>query len=214
MNRIASTVITLAAAAALVFAGTVSAKQEKVTICHATSSETNPYVTLTIAYPAVYGPAGHFNENGTTQAGHEEDYFGPCQSVESPSPSVTPTSEPSSEPSPSATPDASVEPTTEPSPTPSPEPSTTPEPTPEPTQEPSSSPEPSTPASPEPSSETQPSPPPSVSPQTTPGSTLPPTDMASRPAQEPWTRLPLDFLLAMALGVIFICATLLKPRSR
>ncbi len=58
--------------------------QDKITICHATSSETNPYVTLTLAYPAVYGPAGHFNENGTTQAGHEEDYFGECKTEEPP----------------------------------------------------------------------------------------------------------------------------------
>jgi hypothetical protein len=58
--------------------------QEKVTICHATSSETNPFVTLTLAAPAVYGPAGHFNENGTTQAGHEQDYFGECEETEEP----------------------------------------------------------------------------------------------------------------------------------
>lgn len=58
-------------------AGGVS--QEKITICHAAGLEgTTKYVTLTLAYPAVYGPAGHFNENGTTRAGHEQDYLGEC----------------------------------------------------------------------------------------------------------------------------------------
>jgi len=52
-----------------------------VTFCHATSSETNPFVTLTTAIAAAVGQAGHFYENGTTQAGHEEDYVGPCVEV-------------------------------------------------------------------------------------------------------------------------------------
>ena len=56
---------------------------EKVTICHAAGlAGTTKYVTLTISYNAVYGPGGHFNENGTTQAGHEEDYLGPCEGDE------------------------------------------------------------------------------------------------------------------------------------
>jgi hypothetical protein len=49
-----------------------------VTFCHATSSESNPFVTLTTAIAAAVGQAGHFNENGTTAAGHEEDYVGAC----------------------------------------------------------------------------------------------------------------------------------------
>ena len=36
-------------------------------------------VTLTLPYNAVFGQAGHFNEDGTPQAGHEQDYLGPCQ---------------------------------------------------------------------------------------------------------------------------------------
>lgn len=63
---------------AIVMAVATAASDGKVVICHATSSETNPFVTLEINTHAVYGPGGHFNENGTTQAGHEEDYFGPC----------------------------------------------------------------------------------------------------------------------------------------
>lgn len=52
---------------------------EKVTICHAAGQEgTDQFITLELAYPAVYGPGGHFNEDGTPQAGHEADYLGPC----------------------------------------------------------------------------------------------------------------------------------------
>lgn len=52
---------------------------EKVTICHAAGLEgTTHYETLTIGYPAAYGPAGHFYENGTPRAGHEQDYLGEC----------------------------------------------------------------------------------------------------------------------------------------
>ena len=41
-------------------------KPDKVTICHAAGLEgTTHYETLTIGYEAVYGPAGHFYENGT-----------------------------------------------------------------------------------------------------------------------------------------------------
>ncbi len=42
----------------------------KITICHATSSETNPYNTLHVSENAT---AGHFDENGTQLAGHELD---------------------------------------------------------------------------------------------------------------------------------------------
>ncbi len=56
---------------------------EKVTICHAAGlAGTTKYVTLTISHNAVYGPGGHFNENGTTQAGHEQDYLGACDEEE------------------------------------------------------------------------------------------------------------------------------------
>lgn len=56
---------------------------DKVTICHAAGrAGTTHFETLTIGHQAVYGPGGHFNENGTTQAGHEQDYLGPCQGDE------------------------------------------------------------------------------------------------------------------------------------
>ncbi len=65
---------------------------EKITICHAAGlAGTQHFETLTISYSAVYGPGGHFNENGTPQAGHERDYLGPCISA-LPTQTLTPTS--------------------------------------------------------------------------------------------------------------------------
>jgi hypothetical protein len=55
---------------------TASAAPDTVTICHATGSDR--HVTLTIPRQAAFGQAGHFYENGTSRAGHEEDYLGPC----------------------------------------------------------------------------------------------------------------------------------------
>lgn len=43
---------------------------KKVTICHATSSETNPWVRTVVSENAI---SGHFENNGTTKAGHEGD---------------------------------------------------------------------------------------------------------------------------------------------
>jgi hypothetical protein len=46
------------------------APDHKVTICHATSSITNPYVRIVVDEHAT---KGHFDEHGTPLAGHEED---------------------------------------------------------------------------------------------------------------------------------------------
>lgn len=55
---------------------------DKVTICHAAGRDgTTHYETLTIAYNAAFGQAGHFFENGTPRAGHEQDYLGECNEV-------------------------------------------------------------------------------------------------------------------------------------
>jgi len=74
--------IALAAAAALglaILAGTAAATPETVTLCHAAGqSGTTKFVTLTIPYNAAFGQAGHFGEDGTPNAGHEDDYLGPC----------------------------------------------------------------------------------------------------------------------------------------
>lgn len=52
----------------------------KVTICHAAGLDgTTKYTTITIGYNAAYGPAGHFSEPGTPNAGHEDDYEGACE---------------------------------------------------------------------------------------------------------------------------------------
>ena len=52
---------------------------DKVTLCHAAGRDgTTQFVTLTISYNAAFGQAGHFYENGTPRAGHEDDYLGPC----------------------------------------------------------------------------------------------------------------------------------------
>ena len=63
----------------LTLTGQAGASQEKVTICHAAGLEgTSQFVEITAAYPAIYGQAGHFLENGTPRAGHEDDYVGSC----------------------------------------------------------------------------------------------------------------------------------------
>ena len=54
-----------------------------VTICHAAGLDgTTQYVTLTLNANAVYGQSGHFKEPGTPNAGHEDDYEGPCEGDE------------------------------------------------------------------------------------------------------------------------------------
>jgi len=53
--------------------------QETFTFCHAAGQDdTTQFVTLTLPFEATFGQAGHFNEDGTTQAGHEQDYLGEC----------------------------------------------------------------------------------------------------------------------------------------
>ena len=87
---------------------------EMITICHAAGQAgTTQFVTLTLPYVAVYGQAGHFNEDGTPQAGHEQDYLGACSE-----PSVTPTITPTPSLSPTPTPTDSITPTITVSPTP------------------------------------------------------------------------------------------------
>jgi hypothetical protein len=95
--------------------------QEKVTLCHAAGlAGTTKYVTITVGYPAAFGPAGHFDENGTPLAGHEQDYLGACVTD-------TPTEEPSVDPSETPTVEPSEEPTVAPTETVDPEPSVRPE---------------------------------------------------------------------------------------
>ena len=82
MSRTHKLLAVIGMTAALLSGAAVSAlgaPPEKVTICHAAGQEgTTKFVTLTLPRNAVYGQAGHFNEDGTTQAGHEADYEGAC----------------------------------------------------------------------------------------------------------------------------------------
>src|SRR5512139_209560 len=153
MNRRYSTPLIIGSVLLLVGAGTVLGEQpQKYTICHAAGLADVPanWITLELPYPAVFGPAGHFNEDGTPAAGHEQDYMGPCASPSpSPSPSVSPSPSPSISPSPSASPSPS--PSISPSPTPTREPRPDPTPTPAPTPTPIPSPTPTIGASPVPS---------------------------------------------------------------
>ena len=95
------------------FASAVQAKAPVfVTICHAAGRADAPanWVTLTLPEQAVYGQAGHFNENGTTQAGHEQDYMGACQVAATPTPTPaaeTPTPTPVIEATPTPVPSES-----------------------------------------------------------------------------------------------------------
>ena len=56
------------------------------TFCHVAGRAEDPAntVTLTLPYNAVFGQAGHFNEDGTPQAGHEQDHLGACQTPPTP----------------------------------------------------------------------------------------------------------------------------------
>lgn len=175
MNRRLNYIAVLVAMLFVLGTGVVlGTAQPKVILCHATSSETNPFVTLEVGWPAAYGQAGHFYENGTPRAGHEQDYLGACAVPSSP-PSAPPSSPPSAPPSspPSAPPSnpPSAPPSTPPSAPPSnpppsdPPPCTTCDclgncPTPPPTPPPS---------------EPPPSDPPEVGPTPTPRVTPPPT---------------------------------------
>lgn len=63
-----------------VAAGLNAAPAEKVTICHAAGQDdTTHFVEITASWNAIYGQAGHFYEDGTPRAGHEQDSEGPCE---------------------------------------------------------------------------------------------------------------------------------------
>ena len=84
MKKLAVITVVLGAVMSMFMAGPAAANT-KVTICHAAGlAGTTQYVTLTIAWQAVYGEAGHFYENGTPRAGHEQDYLGPCNPPDDP----------------------------------------------------------------------------------------------------------------------------------
>ena len=102
MNRRLSTILVLSAAiilAAVWRIPALAARPVMITICHAAGLADEPaqWVELTLPYDAVYGPAGHFSEPGSPNAGHERDYEGPCviEATATPVPTeVPPTSTP------------------------------------------------------------------------------------------------------------------------
>lgn len=91
---------------------TVIPAEKKVTICHAAGRVgESSRITITIAWTAAFGQAGHFYENGTPRAGHEQDILGEC-----PTPSVLPTPVSSVAPTyqPSGSPETSIQATSGP----------------------------------------------------------------------------------------------------
>lgn len=100
---------------AFTMAPALAAPPAKVTICHAAGlAGTTKYVELTISENAVYGRkgnAGHFEENGTPRAGHEQDYFGPCKVDATPTPTPTDTATSTPTPTVTTTPTPTVTPT-------------------------------------------------------------------------------------------------------
>lgn len=117
---------------------------DKITICHATGSEKNPYVTITVDRSGLNGHGDHAGDlipapdGGCPKGTPETD----------PEPTAPPTTPPAPEPTDEPTPEPSETPAPDPTtdPTPDPEPSQTPEPT-EPTVKPEA-PKPSTPTVP------------------------------------------------------------------
>lgn len=92
MTRRQLSVLTVAMSAALAIPLVALAQAEKVTICHVAGQlGSEQYVEITAAYNAVYGQAGHFNEDGTPNAGHEQDIEGPCPTVETTTTTAAPT---------------------------------------------------------------------------------------------------------------------------
>ena len=99
-------------ASSLFPSGAVATPADKVTICHGAGQDgTTKYITLTISWNAVYGEAGHFYENGTPRAGHENDYLGACIGDPTEEPTETVTPPPTEEPTETVTPPPTEEPT-------------------------------------------------------------------------------------------------------
>jgi hypothetical protein len=93
--RLGKTALFIAALLAPLFVVvSVISAGDKVTICHAAGQEgTTHFNTLNISYNAAFGPAGHFYEDGTPRAGHEQDYLGQCREeseTPTPSPNISP----------------------------------------------------------------------------------------------------------------------------
>ena len=64
----------------------LEATPDFVTFCHVAGRAEDPANTVTLTLPsnAVFGQGGHFNEDGTPQAGHEQDHLGACETPPTP----------------------------------------------------------------------------------------------------------------------------------
>jgi len=82
MRLILSMAFVIAAAGLFVASAGQAAPPDKITICHAAGLDgTTHFIELNLPPNAVYGQndaSGHFNEDGSTAAGHEDDHLGPC----------------------------------------------------------------------------------------------------------------------------------------
>ena len=76
MRQVARLTAVLAGCSALgigfVAAAQAVPRDDKVQICHATASDTNPYVLITVD---VHALAGHFRPDGETAPGHGKNNF-------------------------------------------------------------------------------------------------------------------------------------------
>ena len=127
-NRLARRLGWFAVASLIVAAfapATFAAPGDKLTICHATGSDANPFVPIEVdAEAGDFAP--HLDSNGSPLNGHEGDFLLPkdgfdedCNAVE---PTPAPTPAPTPEPTPAPTPEPTPAPTPEPTPAPTPEP--------------------------------------------------------------------------------------------
>jgi hypothetical protein len=87
MKKLSLVVITVFAVGFVLLSltGAVSATpdREKVDICHATSSESNPFVSLTVAQDSVDGDAGNDSGQGDHYLNHPDDIIPPIAGIHS-----------------------------------------------------------------------------------------------------------------------------------
>ena len=103
-----------------------SQPEDKIAICHATSSSSNPYVSIEVNASAFDG------RGNNDHSAHAGDYLGPCAVTPEPTPEPTSTPTPEQDRDPNPTPTPEPTPAPEPSPTPSPTATATPTPSPTP----------------------------------------------------------------------------------
>lgn len=101
-SLITLSVFVMSAFAMLATRNFVQAASAKVTICHATSSETVPYVQIVVSENGI---GGHFENSGTPKSGHEDDllFQGEVACPGGTTPTVAPSATPSATQTPTPT---------------------------------------------------------------------------------------------------------------